>query len=397
MEIYTLDSLFRRVQVIDVFKSFIWTDRMKDVGDFELILNKNSSFIPYLPAGTMLSCNESLHVMVLETIEDTNADDGTVARKYTGRSFEKIMADRAARDVLNNTTYEPKWVVSDIPSEVALYVFSQVCEIGVLDVGDIIPHINASGSDPLVPADTIAVPPDPIDYQIDIVSVLDVERDLATQYNMGFRILLDPSGPDTPLLYFDIYMGVDRTSQQTTYDAVIMSPDLDNLQNINELTSIALYKNVAYVISPVGAEIVYALDVDPAIAGLDRRVMFVNATDITDPSPTVATAQMLARGANALASQTAVSAFDGEINEFSKYKPGRDYNLGDLIELRDSQGQTNTMQVTEQIFVSDASGDRSYPTLTLYQFITPGTYASWDPEEDYSDVDALLDYSSLPD
>ena len=38
MEMYILDSLWRREAVIDVFKSFIWTERYAAWGDFELII-----------------------------------------------------------------------------------------------------------------------------------------------------------------------------------------------------------------------------------------------------------------------------------------------------------------------------------------------------------------------
>jgi hypothetical protein len=35
------------------------------------------------------------------------------------------------------------------------------------------------------------------------------------------------------------------------------------------------------------------------------------------------------------------------------------------------------MRVTEHIFVQDAEGERSYPTLTLNVFINTGSWLSW--------------------
>jgi hypothetical protein len=58
----------------------------------------------------------------------------------------------------------------------------------------------------------------------------------------------------------------------------------------------------------------------------------------------------------------------------------RDYRLGDLVEMRNGDKATTHRRVTEQIFVSDSQGDRSYPTLTLNQYITPGTWDSWGNE-----------------
>jgi hypothetical protein len=178
--------------------------------------------------------------------------------------------------------------------------------------------------------------------------------------------------------------------------AVIFSPNLDNLQNTTELTSIATYKNVAYVFSPVGHEIVYLPDVDPTTTGFERRVLLVTADDITDEDPFAASAKMVQRGIQELARNRQFSAFDGEINQTSQYQYGRDYNLGDLVEYQNTSGAINIMQVTEQIFVSDREGDRSYPTLSMNTFITPGSWLSWDDEEVWAEVDSDLHWADLP-
>ena len=70
----------------------------------------------------------------------------------------------------------------------------------------------------------------------------------------------------------------------------------------------------------------------------------------------------------------------------STYKYGVDYGLGDLVELRDSSGNINVMRVTEQIFVSDKEGIRSYPTLTFDMLITPGTWLARPTNQQWADV-----------
>jgi hypothetical protein len=87
---------------------------------------------------------------------------------------------------------------------------------------------------------------------------------------------------------------------------------------------------------------------------------------------------MIQKGREALASSRALSALDGEINEHSPYVYMVDYNLGDIVEIRNSHGVTSNMRVTEQIFVSDENGIRSYPTLAIDLFIDPNTWFSWD-------------------
>jgi hypothetical protein len=161
------------------------------------------------------------------------------------------------------------------------------------------------------------------------------------------------------------------------------------------LTTIANYKNVAYVISPVGHEIVYPLDVDPEINGFQRNVLFVKADDIKDVDSGVASAKMIQLGKQELAKARRLAAFDGELNS-NQYKYGRDYNLMDLVEVHDQTGASSSMQVTEQIWVSDKEGDRTYPTLSVNTYITAGSWLGWDITQVWQDVNPLTDWDDLP-
>jgi hypothetical protein len=83
------------------------------------------------------------------------------------------------------------------------------------------------------------------------------------------------------------------------------------------------------------------------------------------------------RGKDELAKNRSIQAFDGELPSNSPYKYEIDYQLGDLLEMRNTDGVSNQMRVTEQIFVSDSQGERAYPTLTIDQFVTPGSWLTY--------------------
>ena len=53
MEIYVLDSSFSRINVIDTYESFIWTDRLNECGDFELYSSVNSTLLSKLSIGSL--------------------------------------------------------------------------------------------------------------------------------------------------------------------------------------------------------------------------------------------------------------------------------------------------------------------------------------------------------
>jgi hypothetical protein len=370
MEVYTLDPLLRRESVIDSFESLIWTERFNEYGDFQLDIRSTVDSRRLLIPGMLLSMNESYRVMMVETIEDSVDSEGSKILSVQGRSLEAILLDRVAKESLSDLTTSPKWVITDTPADIARKIFHDICVTGILNSGDVIPFI-IEGT--FMPEDTIPESTDDITVELDPTTVYDAIKDICTVWNMGFRILRNF---DMSQLYFDIYTGSDRTTGQTTLPSVVFTPELDNLQNTRELTTIDKAKNVAYVYSPAGFQMVYAVGVDPEVEGFERKVLVVNASDITSDNPDVITA-LQQRGNEELAKTRVNQNLDGEISQYSQFKYGIHYNLGDIVEVRSTDGATNNMRVTEQIFVSDKEGERSYPTLTVNEFINTGSWLSW--------------------
>lgn len=389
MEVYTLDKLLRRETVIDRFESLIWTERFSEDGDFEMVVHSTTENRDLLAAGTWLAMNESYRVMVVKTVTDAVDDEGKKVLNIAGVSIESWLRDRVAKKTLSNTTTEPNWVIVDTPGNVVRKFFHDICVTGTLNIGDKIPFV-VEGT--IFPEDTIPEPTDVITVTQEPATVYDAIKNVCDLYDLGFRLVRNF---DTSQLYFDIYSGSDRTTQQTDFAPVVFSSNLDNLQNTTELTTIAQHKNVAYVFSPIGFEVVYGENVDPEVEGFDRQVLLVNADDITqiDPpyTPAEISALLIQRGTEELSKNRSFSAFDGEINQSSQYKYGIHYELGDLIEMRNEKGVANNMRITEQIFVSDKEGERSYPTLTINLFIMPGTWLAWNYNQTWLDLDNDLD------
>lgn len=379
MELYILDSLYRPITVVDSFESLIWTERLSSIGDFELHMISTLENRTKFNIGQLVAINTSYRVMEIETIEESNNTDGSETIIIKGRSIEKILDSRLAMGVLGDTTENPKWVLTGTPKVIANKIFHDICVTGILSAGDIIPSII---EDSIFPVDTIAEPTETITYEINIATVYAALKELCDVYGMGFRFVRDPV---TYQRYFDVYMGSDRTTAQSTLPAVVFSQDLDNLTKTTKLQSNALYKNVAYVLSPVGYQIVYDPDIDSSVNGFERRVIVVKADDIRDEIPEDAAAKMIQRGKQELAKARPFTSFDGELAQNNKYRYGIDYNLGDLVEFQNEDDVT-LMQVTEQIMVSDSQGERAYPTLSINQYVMPGTWLAWDYNQVWEDV-----------
>ncbi len=374
MEVYILDDFLRRTAVVDLYESLIWTDRYADKGDFELIVPSLNQHRRLLVPGTQLALTDSDRVMTIETADIKTDQEGRTLLTATGVSLEQMLEDRIATDGVSWMTEGGKWVIPGTPGNVCREIFELICIDGMLNIGDIIPFIQAGA---YYPAGSIPETAQEFSFEIPMGTLYKAVKDICDMYDLGFRLVRDG---DNSKLHFEIYTGDDRTTQQSVRPPVIFSPEFDNLQNVSEMQTIAGTKNMAYVFSKTTSLIVYGNDATSETAGFDRRVLHVDASDITETNPTLLDALMYQRGAEALAGHRPLSAFDGEINQYSKYKYMRDYRLGDLIEMRNSDGATNHMRVTEQIFVSDTQGDRSYPTLTFNRLITPGSWDSWGNE-----------------
>lgn len=112
----------------------------------------------------------------------------------------------------------------------------------------------------------------------------------------------------------------------------------------------------------------------------------VEASDITEDTPDILAA-LIQKGKEELAKNRGTSLLDGELNHNSSYKYGIDYDLGDIIEMRNIDGIVSQQRITEQIFICDSEGERSYPTLSSKYFITPNTWLSWSSDKVWEDFD----------
>lgn len=374
MEVYTLDALLRRDELFEDYESLIWTERFKQYGDFELRIASTRRARSLLKAETFLHMNLSGRVMKIESVEETNDDDNRRMLVVKGRTIEILMYDRVAMAALTDTTTNPSWKITGLSAmDAARKIVADICVLGTLDLHDKIPNLFMGS---ISEASNIPEPTEVIDVEIKPTTVYDALVQLADIYNFGFRILREA---ETSRLWFDLYMGSDRTTGQSTAPAVILSPQLDNLQNTSQLTTTENAKNVAYVFSPAGFQMVFADEVDGDVEGFERKVMVVTADDVTVddyPTPTDVANALIRKGKDALSAQQTYHAFDGEMSPVSQYQPGRDYYLGDLVEMQDVDGTANIMRITELIYTSDSEGSRVYPTLTLGQYINTGSWLS---------------------
>lgn len=345
MEIYTINKTTnRREAIIEHFESFIWTERYSEYGDFQMVVEPKIDHINRLQTGIFLGFDQSNRVMVIDTVEKVEDDEGRLSLKIEGKSMEAIFEQRVAK----NTFVDTDWIITGTPGSIISQMVTAIC-------------INGTGISPYDVFDIsiINLSTDTNQYSIAVKTGTLYERikEISDLFGLGFRIVHTQGVGQT----FEIYEGSDLAYQ----NGVIFSEEYDNLANNSFLVSDRNYKNVAYVRAKNGNVIVGVNGtVNPTISGLDRRVIFIDATDIDEPAGQTLTNLLIDRGREELSKYNKSALFDGVIDPQGIFKYNIDYSLGDIVLFKGDGQEMQNMRVIEYIHTFDQEGYRAYPTFS---------------------------------
>lgn len=342
MELYVLDREFVPLDLIDTYISFIWTERYSAYGDFTLDLPANEQTFRAFDPGRYLHLPESARLMQIQSVRRTRDHTGISILKVSGKSIESFFQDRV---VIHNST--DGWRNSGWGASLATALVRRICIDGTeTSVRDRIPNLEFES-----PLDLGGYH----EVQFQDKNLYDSIKELCDLDDLGFRLLFRP---DEQRLVFRVYAGVDRTED----NSVVFSPNLDNFMNVSYFRSDENFKNVAYVSHDDRAAIliVYRSGHEEA-SGISRRIMTVNANDIEAPT----NMELRHRGRQELAKHNREFLFDGEIEaaRTNAFVYGRDYGLGDIVQVDDDRNVYEKARVTEYIRSFDNDGLRAYPTL----------------------------------
>lgn len=400
MELYILDNDYRRMHVIDSFESLIWAERFQDIGDFELKIKSNRDWRMLLLEDTWMGMSKSNRIMAIEEIEDLIDEDGEFLL-VRGRSYERVLQERFLMEERGSTS---PWYVTTSPIGAPRYIFDWVfgnpdnplAEEPQLHNGDAIPNLVGR----TVPPDQFAID-DGVEEIIDWVLrrpdyLYNEIRKACLPYDLGFRIVLEDTDGE-PHLYFEVYTGRDLTTRQSDREPVIFSIDMGNLEDSVHYRNYRDYKNIAYVYTADGTNFFVTREgFDTGWGqefGESRRMLLIETSipsDWTDPDWEYL--QKVGREVLEEQNRLGVDIYDGKVNQELEYEYGVDYELGDIVEFRNRHGERIFRHISEQIFVSDLNGERSYPTLSIGKFDQDETWRMYSKPQ--QGVDTWYDLSA---
>lgn len=354
MELRILDENFRDVVALDAFKSLLWTDRYYQAGDFELYTEVNISILQRIKQKYYIIQKNSNSTMIVEDIQtDTDIELGDFV-KFTGRSLESILDRRIVwgmksykgnlqngiEMLLNENIINP----SDPKRKIDNFIFE--------------------------PSDDEAVTSLTIDKQWTGDNLYDIVCDLCSENDIGFRITLNSYNQ----FIFKLYAGVDRTYDQSKNPYVIFSPNFENLVNSDYYESNADYKNIALIAGEgEGDQRIYTTYDEDSGSGLDRRELFVDARDLQkhdyesnkDLSDSEYDSKLKERGKEKLDEHDEIVSFEGEVEARINYVYGKDFFVGDIVQLENEYGKEGETRILEVVTSLDNSGYSIYPTFVM--------------------------------
>lgn len=338
MNIFILNKELNVVELIDTFKSFIWTDRFSEFGDFELISDPDDGLMSKIQNDYYLRINESEHTMIVEDIKLTFNEEERYILSFTGRSLESILDRRIVwgkksitgnlQDSIKNLLDESIINPSDINRKIENFVFEYSTDENITSLE----YTN--------------------EYDCD--NLYDVIKSICDDVEIGFKIILRDGN-----FVFSLYNGVDRSYEQDKVPCVIFSPMFENLPECNYVESKATYKNIVLVKNGDDSSRKYKTIGEGT--GLDRREMSTDCSSSNDN--TSEDVLMEQSGKTALLENSETIAFEGPANMDGNFKYGIDFFMGDIVHVANDFGSECSSRMIELVVSEDESGISKYPTF----------------------------------
>lgn len=386
MQLYILDTNYKILGMIDESESVLWNKKYNDVGECEIYIPCNTEYLAMLRRGNYVyRFDDDMFCKIERVGIDTDVENGDYI-VATATDIFVILAGRIVR-----------WQVA-FSGTVGQFIKKVLTDNAITPAQEQthrkIPKLVFDDSNISEFSEKIETTAFTNDLSQVIVTT-------CKTYNIGFRVSYDMQA-DT--LVFRLYRGKNKAST-TGGEYIEFSPAFANILNSKYSEDDSGYKNVVYVgykSANKDDDTVYLYsypDGEYTIAGEARREVYVDATgasrDITleelqamfpgatkvgdgyvatidgeqvavalsDTSGenekitvTDYTYMLLIRAvaANALAERTRKQIFEGVADTIKTYQYKTDYDLGDIVKVKDDYGNESEAQITE-VMESDDS------------------------------------------
>ena len=359
MDFYIMNQDLEWLDIVEGAESKVWKKSFSGAGEFEIYTADTPENIELLQIGRYVVRQDDDMVGVIEKINTQTDDDGRDMLLVSGRCGKAIFARRIIypQCTFSGTVWN------------RMYWMLYNHAVSPSDTRRVIP--NTAISDVV---DGVAGPK--AETQHTGTNLMTAICDLTASNNLGWKVAVI-DGKFTAVLIG----GVDRTFDQTDREPVIFADDYDNLISSAYSKDISSYANVASIAGEGEGSARVWTGVDATgkasgtYSGLDRYELFVDARDLQKKSTDAKTgkeitltdaqytAQLQARGLEKLSEAAKTETFEGDV-DFGAYTYRTDYDVGDLVTIRDRHGITANARIVAVEEIEDGDGYTVTPTFS---------------------------------
>lgn len=366
MELIILNKNFERIAIVDEWKSLIWCERYFESGAVDLQVDATLRNIEILDYGNYIMRSDDVSIYRIEAKEintDTNQDNSL------------LIGGVDCKSILNQRII---WNAINFQGRVEDYIRKMVDE-NIINPTDEKRRIDNF----LMKEKKIFF--DFIIESVEHKNLYEKVKEICEAYKIGWRITFENGN-----FYFDLFRGKDCSCSQDKNPKIIFSPEYDNLGSSKYNFDSSEYKNAVLIGGKgEGTDRIFAEVGDST--GLDRFEMFVDDTSSENEgiSELAYKSRLRSTGQNEIAKTNTTTVFEGNIiSNLYEYK--KDWNLGDVITIKNKYGIKADIRIIEVIETWDKDG---------YTIESKFEYNSFVPEiaAECLEVDLLLNITENTD
>lgn len=343
MDIIAYNQQFNPIGIIDNFTSFRWVRRYQKCGEFELVCPLTKAHRDLLVSDNIISPMNADEAAFINYRIMSQDDEGKETLTVKGLFLNGYLARRIVwgSDILKATT-----------SEVVMRTLVDKNCINPTDSNRVIPNFELG--------DLVGFTGN-IDYQMAYKNLQDEIETICTSADLGYRIVFDKK---TKKIRFEIYQGIDKSSNQSENQRCIFSRKFENVTNQEFSESTSNFKNVCLVggktddnnttdrkFVTLGSE-----------TGIYRREVFCDQGGLsqydgrTKMSNADYDALLTTKGSDLLSKMVETLSFDGTINMHANLEYKKDFDVGDKVNVIDKDWgvslDTRIMEIEENYDVN---------------------------------------------
>lgn len=330
--LFFFDKELNLLGIVDYFISLRWRRKYFEAGEFEIVLPVNNYMMQFIDTDVIVMRNNYTEAGIIETIEFS--DNGTNEEvTISGRFLSSLLSRRIVKSKIN---------------------FSGNTIEGMNTIVNAMTPLTTQWE-----TETVTMSSPHIDFQVTYKNVYDYLKKLSEYSNIGIRVV---PNVDSKVYMFEVWKGIDRTSEQNENEEYSFSDDNYNIEQ-GKLVMSEKTKASYVLVGGEGEDSSRVLvTVDDGATGFDRYEIFSDQKGIRKENLSdSAYKEKLKTVGEGLLSD---GAFQLEVTALVQQDYKVKWNLGDIVNIKKEKwGVYTTYRIIEVEETIEDGKKTIYPTF----------------------------------